>query len=187
VANTSASSTPVWSPRPTTDNTRGKVTGAATLNVGTSCASASGTGLVAYRFSGSNFPVVSAGTVVMLYQLVKYDVGTSDGRQWVRRSTGLTDAGSWTMTPLAGPLKDATSLVFTYYTGSTATVQNPAPGLNTALLDDVSRVKIGVTTASSGSYNGNSTQQTASTTVLLRNRAQALQCGVAAYNPPAPC
>src|SRR3954468_19123043 len=74
--NTSATTTPDWTPRPAVGGARGFVDAAAAsslANAPCSTMGAQGTDLVAYTFTGSNFPVATAGQVVMLYQLVRYD------------------------------------------------------------------------------------------------------------------
>jgi prepilin-type N-terminal cleavage/methylation domain-containing protein len=183
VVNTSATSTPNWLPRPALDGTRATVTAAATVNTAANCATASGT-VTAYQVTGTNFPVAAAGSLVALYQLVRYDVGISDGRYWVRRSNGLSAANTFSMTPLAGPLSAADGLRFTYYTGAAATLVNPAPGNTIATLDALSRIKLRVVTVSSGSYGGTTTTNRDSATIVLRNRVRPLQCAVGG---PAPC
>ena len=186
MVNTSATSTPSWLPRPTADAARAVVDAAVAQNLAVCTSNPAGNGLMVYRFTGSNFPAAAMGQAVMFYQVVKYDVGASEGRQWVRRSTALTGANAFTMSPMAGPLKSADALAFTYYSGAAATLV-AAPGTVTATLDALSRVKVKVTTASAGTYNGKSTEQADSSAVLLRNRERPLQCGDPALNPPAPC
>lgn len=183
VINTSATSTPSWAPRPALDNTRAGVNAIAVANAGTACPTASGT-VSAYTVSGSNFPVAAAGTLVSIYQLVRYDVGQSDGKWWVRRSNGLSSTTAFSMVPLAGPVPAADSVRFTYYSGAAGTLVNPAPGNTTATLDILSRIKLKVTTVSSGAYGGTSTRNRDSATILLRNRVRALTC---AQGAPPPC
>lgn len=187
--NTSAGNVPDWTPRPATGAARGFVETSAAADLAAapcSAMGAQGAGLVAYTFTGSNFPVATAGQVVMLYQLVRYEVAQSDGKWWLRRSTGMDNTGTtFTMTPLAGPIPAQDSLRFTYYTGATAVLQNPAPGTTVATLDSLSRIKVKVVTQSSGQYQGRSNYERDSSVVLLRNRTNSLQCsqGVAG----APC
>jgi type II secretory pathway pseudopilin PulG len=189
VVNTAAGNVPTWAPRAAVGGGRGFVTARAAVNLAAApCAAmgTQGTGLLAYQFTGTNFPVAAAGQVVMLYQLVRYDVAQSEGKWWLRRSTGMDDTGTtFTMTPLAGPIPAQDSLRFTYYTGAAAVLQNPAPGTAVATLDDLSRIKVKVVTQSSGQYQGRSNYERDSSVVLLRNRTNSLQCsqGVAG----APC
>jgi prepilin-type N-terminal cleavage/methylation domain-containing protein len=188
VVNTSAGNVPAWTPHPAVGGGRGFVTASAPANIAAApclAMGASGTGLLAYQFTGTNFPVATAGQVVMLYQLVRYEVAQSEGKWWLRRSTGMDDTGTtFTMTPLAGPLAAQDSLRFTYYTGATAT-QVAAPGTTTLTLDSLSRDKVKVVTQSSAQYQGRSSYERDSSVVLLRNRVTSLQCsqGVAG----APC
>lgn len=188
VVNTSATNIPTWMPRPAVGAARGFVdaSAAASLaNAPCSAMGAQGAGLVAYTFTGSNFPVATAGQVVMLYQLVRYDVAQSDSKWWLRRSTGMDATGtSFTMTPLAGPLPAQDSLRFTYYTGTTAVLQNPAPGTTVLTLDSLSRIKVKVVTQSSGQYQGRSNYERDSSAVLLRNRVGSLQCSDGSVGAP---
>lgn len=183
VVNTSATSTPTWAPRPALDATRATVTAAATVDAAANCGTASGA-VVAYRLTGTGFPVVAAGTLVALYQLVRYDVGQSDGKWWVRRSNGLSGANSFSMSPMAGPVPAGDSLRFSYYTGAAATLVSPAPGVDTTALNALSRIKLKVVTVSSSSYGGTYSRNRDSAVVLLRNRVRPLQCATGA---PAPC
>ena len=182
VLNASATRKPDWQPRPALNNTRATVTAITAVNVN-NCATASGT-VSAYTITGTNFPVSAAGTLVALYQLVKYDVGESEGKWWVRRSNGLSGANTFQMVPLAGPIAARDSLRFTYYTGANAALANPAPGTTTSTLDLLSRVKLRLTTVSSGAYGGTTSVNRDSATILLRNRVRALTC---AQGAPAPC
>ena len=183
VVNTAATSTPIWLPRPALDNTRATVTAIAAANAAAVCTTATGT-VSAYTLTGTNFPIGAAGTLVSLYQLVRYDVGQSEGKWWVRRSNGINADNTFSMVPLAGPVFARDSMRFTYYTGAAATLANPAPGTAVATLDQLSRVKFKVVTVSSGAYGGTSSVNRDSTTILLRNRVRPLSCAVGA---PAPC
>jgi prepilin-type N-terminal cleavage/methylation domain-containing protein len=182
VVNTSATSTPAWSPRPTLAGARPTVTAAATVAAST-CPTASG-GVVAYQFTGTSFPVVPKGTLVALYQLVRYDAGQSDGKWWVRRSNGLLSSSTFSMSPMAGPLPARDSVSFSYYTGPTATLVAPEPGTDTTALNALSRIKLKVVTISSSGYRGTYSRSRDSAVVLLRNRVRAVPCATGA---PAPC
>jgi type II secretory pathway pseudopilin PulG len=183
MANSSATSTPSFTPRPTLTAARPQVTAAASVAVAANCPNAAGTTPVAYQFTGTNFPVVAAGTLVMLYQMIRYDVAQSSGAWWIRRSNGMASGGtSFSMQPMAGPLLASDSLHFTYYTGATAT-QVAAPGGTTATIDSLSRIKVKVSTVSSSSYNGKINADIDSATVQLRNRTRSLSCG----GGPSPC
>jgi prepilin-type N-terminal cleavage/methylation domain-containing protein len=180
MVNTSATSTPNWAPRPTLDNNRPTVTAIAAAAAGT-CANTAGA-VSAYTFTGTNFPISSAGKLMVLYQLVRYDAGQSDGKWWVRRSNGLSAANTFAMSPMAGPIA-ADSLRFSYYRDATATAV-AAPGTTTATLDALSRIKVKVVTLSNSSYGGAYVRNRDSAVVLLRNRVRALTCATGA---PAPC
>jgi prepilin-type N-terminal cleavage/methylation domain-containing protein len=181
MVNTSATSTPNWAPRPTLDNNRPTVTAIAAAAAGT-CTNTAGA-VSAYTFTGTNFPISSAGKLMVLYQLVRYDAGQSDGKWWVRRSNGLSNANVFAMSPMAGPIA-ADSLRFSYYRDAAATLVNPEPGTTTATLDALSRIKLKVTTISSSGYGGTYTRNRDSTVVLLRNRVRSLSCATGA---PPPC
>jgi prepilin-type N-terminal cleavage/methylation domain-containing protein len=183
VVNTSATSTPTWLPRPALDGTRATVNGIVAANAAASCVTASGT-VSAYTISGTNFPIGAVGTLVSVYQLVRYDVGQSEGKWWVRRSNGLSGANTFSMVPLAGPVFARDSVKFTYYGGANAALVNPEPGTAIAALDLLSRIKLRVVTVSSGAYGGTSSVNRDSATILLRNRVRPLSCAVGA---PAPC
>ncbi len=182
LVNTSATSTPAWAPRPTLTGVRPTVTAAATV-AATTCPTASGS-VATYRLTGTNFPVVAAGTLVALYQLVRYDAGQSEGKWWVRRSNGLLTSSTFSMSPLAGPVPARDSVRFSYYTGPAGTLVSPEPGTDTTALNALSRIKLKVITISSSSYRGAYGRSRDSAVVLLRNRVRALQCATGA---PAPC
>jgi prepilin-type N-terminal cleavage/methylation domain-containing protein len=188
LVNTSAGNVPDWTPRAAVGGGRGFVSASAAVNLAAApCTGmgAQGVGLLAYQFTGTNFPVATAGQVVMLYQLVRYDVAQSDGKWWLRRSTGMDDTGTtFTMTPLAGPIPAQDSLRFTYYTGATGVLQSPAPGTDVAILDSLSRIKVKVVTQSSGQYQGRSNYERDSSAVLLRNRVGSLQCSAGVAGAP---
>jgi len=172
MVNTSGTTTPTWAPRPTLDGNRPRVTARANG----ACAGTAGS-VNTYTFTGTNFPVANAGTLMMLYQLVRYDVGSSESKYWVRRSNGLSGDNVFSMTPLAGPLPAADSLRFTYYQRAAGSLVNPEPGTNTAILDSLTRVKVKVVTISSSSYGTNGySRNRDSATVQLRNRSRSLSC-----------
>lgn len=57
---------------------------------------------------------IPAGTPMMIYEEIAYDVATGTGGEpWVRRSAGMP-GGNPNMQPMAGPVPDAGSLRFTY-------------------------------------------------------------------------
>lgn len=182
VVNTSTTSTPVWTPRPALDDSRAVVTAAAPVPAAAAgCGSAAGS-VAAYQLTGTRFPVARAGTLVALYQLVRYDVGLSEGKWWMRRSNGLSAPNAFSMAPLAGPVAARDSARFSFYGGAAATLAARAPGADTAALDTLSRIKLKVVTVSSGAYGGTRGVSRDSATVVLRNRMRALPCAV-----DAPC
>lgn len=136
-------------------------------------ATAGGT-VTAYRLTGVRFPAPRRiGNLVMLYQLVRYDVGTSESRPWVMRSNGVDASGNFTPQPLAGPLVSADSLRFTYYRGTNATPV--VPGTDPATLRDVTRVRIRLAVEGRnriGGAGGLAQKESDSVTVLLRNRTR---------------
>lgn len=167
-----------WAPQAAVASTARAVvtdTTAFAVGAGGNCPATGGTtsgGTVrAYRLTGARFPTPRRiGNLVMLYQLVRYDVGTSDGRPWVMRSNGVSLAGSFTQQPLAGPLVHADSLRFRYYGGTGATPVTP--GTNAAQLRDVSRVRIRLAVEGRQKVGGRAQQESDSVTVLLRNRTR---------------
>jgi prepilin-type N-terminal cleavage/methylation domain-containing protein len=165
-----------WAPQATVAAVgRAIVTDTTRLVPGTAggfCPEARSAGTVtAYRLTGTNFPTPRRiGNMVMLYQLVRYDVGTSDGRAWVMRSNGVSLAGTFSQQPLAGPLVHADSLRFTYYRGVNAT--QVTPGTTTATLRDVSRVRIRLAMEGRNRVGGLPQKERDSVTVLLRNRTR---------------
>lgn len=183
MVNTSATSTPEWAPRPALDGTRAAVTAAAPVSAAAECPSAAGT-VAAYRLAGSRFPLARAGTLVAVYQLVRYDVGQSEGKWWMRRSNGLSGPNAFSMVPLAGPVAARDSAGFGFYAGAAADPVPGAPGGDTAALGALSRIRLRVVTVSSGAYGGTRAVSRDSATILLRNRVRPLACAVAG---PAPC
>lgn len=182
MVNSSTTSTPAWSPRPKLDSSRPQVTSIA-ASAATNCPTAAGS-VGVYQVNGSNFPSTTAGSLVVLYQLVRYDVGQSEGKWWVRRSNGFAGGSAFTMNPLAGPIPAADSLRFTYFSGATATQLGTAPGTDTTALNALSRVKLKVSTVSSSSYRGRYGTSRDSAVILLRNRTRSLSC---ASSAPSPC
>ena len=118
-------------------------------------------------FTGTNIPATAArqGNTLYVYQVVKYDVGTVSGENWIRRSNGLPSDAN--MQPLAGPVVTGTGLVFTYYDANGNDLGTP--GTNAVTLAQVRRIRISVTTQSrtKGSTGQTDTQ---ATLVTLRNQ-----------------
>ncbi|HET6231022.1 MAG TPA: prepilin-type N-terminal cleavage/methylation domain-containing protein [Longimicrobiaceae bacterium] len=126
---------------------------------------AAGADAIGYRFTGTNFPVAPpAGNLVMLYESVTYDVGQSEGKWWVRRSYGGTQQ------PIAGPLEDnTTGLRFQYYTGTSATPLNAAPGRNETTDTTIHRIGVKIRMRSTATASAQYQTQRDDLTVQLRN------------------
>lgn len=137
------------------------------LGPGNNCAALqpSGAGLRAYRLRGTNFPApVPAGNVVFLYDLVRYDVGESDGYRWVRRGNTVG-----AQQPFVGPLVSGAGLRFRYYANTSATPVS-APGTSSSNLQQVDRIEVLVNTRSRGASQRNVQTQRDSLNVFLRNQ-----------------
>ncbi len=139
-------------------------TRAAALVTDPACAGLAATGQVeAFTFTGLNHPAVTRGERIAVYQLVRYDVGVSQGRNWLRRSngTGIADAS---MQPLAGPVDD---VAFQYRAGNPP-VAIAAPGAGAAAAG-VDLIQFSITTSSRSSVNGEPVTESGSVTVQIRN------------------
>ncbi|HYJ78600.1 MAG TPA: type II secretion system protein [Longimicrobiaceae bacterium] len=173
LVDTAAGDSSKWAPMAVVDaGSRAVVTDTTRIDLaggGNACADASSDGTAeAFTLSGARFPAERrTGSLVMLYQLVKYDVGTSDGKWWVRRSNGVSGT-TFSQQPLAGPLAAQDSMSFTYYRGTNAATV--VPGTTRATLDDVSRIRIRVAMEGRNTVGGRAQRETDSVTVLLRNR-----------------
>lgn len=137
---------------------------AATLTDPAGCGPLAPSGQVeAITFTGANHPVVAPGDPIAVYQLVRYDVGVSQGRNWIRRSSGTgIDDGS--MQPLAGPVD---SVGFAYL-GGTPVVEMAAPGAGAAAAG-VTMIRFGIRTSSRSSVNGAPVTESGAVTVQIRN------------------
>jgi type II secretory pathway pseudopilin PulG len=155
--------TAAWLPAPPTLATvTSRATAALTGVPG--CGPLSPSGQVeAFTFTGANHPAVSAGDRIAIYQVVRYDVGTSQGRNWIRRSNGSGMADS-NMQPLAGPVD---SLRFDYFSGSPPT-SVPAPG-TAAATAGIEMIRVALKTSSRASIPGQAVTETGSVTVQIRN------------------
>ncbi|MBW3655471.1 MAG: prepilin-type N-terminal cleavage/methylation domain-containing protein [Gemmatimonadetes bacterium] len=117
----------------------------------------------AFTFTGANHPAVTRGDRIAVYQLVRYDVGVSQGRNWLRRSSGTgIDDGS--MQPLAGPVD---SVAFAYL-GGTPAVEMAPPGAGAATAG-VKMIRFGIKTSSRSSVNGAPVTESGSIAVQIRN------------------
>lgn len=175
LVDTAAGDSSKWGPEATVSAaTRAVVTDTTRVNLaaaGNACQAANSSGTAdAFTLTGARFPAARRiGSLVMLYQLVKYDVGQSDGHWWVRRSTGVSGT-TFSQQPLAGPLSAQDSLRFTYYRGTDATVV--VPGTARTTLNDVSRIRIRVAMEGRHQIGGRAQRESDSVTVLLRNRTR---------------
>lgn len=150
--------------------TRATVTAATEEDVGVACGNQRTAGsVVAYKLDGVDHPAgMAAGTTVALYQRVRYSVQQSRGEQWIHRSNGMTDAATFSMQPLAGPVDAAGGgISFTYFTGTPpeALAVPPGAGAPTAALSQV-RLRVRMKSAQGGS---NSQVEFDSATVQIRN------------------
>lgn len=120
-----------------------------------------------YRFTGSNFPAVVAGSLVAPWELVEYSVGSSalssTEPYWINRGNTAGVSGT-----VAGPLPDATSLTFRYYTTTTGGTPIIVPVDNPV---GVRRITVLLTTRSRSRSGGDIRPSvTDSVTVFLRNQ-----------------
>jgi hypothetical protein len=179
MADTSGGAVPRLAPAPTLGPGRAQVNSAEAIGpqqAGNACAGAGEAGRVSVlHLGGVNFPVVPRGRLVMLYQLVRYDSGLSEGRWWVRRSNGMAGSASFSMTPLAGPLAARDSLRFAYF-GGAAGAPLQTLGDDRARLDSIGAIAVKLVTASVGRYAGLATRSHDSALVLPRNRMLAPPC-----------
>jgi prepilin-type N-terminal cleavage/methylation domain-containing protein len=137
---------------------------AASLTANPGCGQLSPSGQVqAFTFTGIGHPAATRGDRIAIYQLVRYDVGTSGGRDWIRRSNGAGIAAA-NMQPLAGPLD---SLKFEYLSGNPP-VAMAAPGAGAATAG-IEMIRVGVKTTSRSSGNGAPATESGSVTVQIRN------------------
>lgn len=150
--------------------TRATITGATLVAAGNDplCSLMASQGnVVAYQLNGANHPTpVTRGDRIALYRQVRYEVGTSNGEQWIRRSSGGA-AGSFNMQPLAGPV-DADSVSFQYFAGAApaAPVAILPPG-TAAPTSNLRLVRFTVRTTSSQGTGAQARQD--SVTVQIRN------------------
>lgn len=175
MVNTAEEGEPRWLPRPALDDSRAAVTTLVSADAAAACPTAAGN-VRAWTLTGTRFPSAEAGAAVALYQLVRYDLGESEGKWWVRRSNGLSGPAGFSMAPLAGPVAAGDGLRFTWYAGPQADEARPAPGSAADALGRLSRVKVRVVTLSSGAYGGAASVNRDSATLALRNRARPLAC-----------
>jgi prepilin-type N-terminal cleavage/methylation domain-containing protein len=150
--------------------TRATVTDATEVDVSAACGNQRTAGsVVAYKLDGVDHPAgMARGSTVALYQRVKYSVQTSRGEPWIHRSNGMTNAATFSMQPLAGPVDAAAGgISFTYFTGTPPVELNAPPGAGApaAGLSQV-RLRVRMKSAQGGS---NSQVEFDSATVQIRN------------------
>jgi len=172
---------PTWEPSPPDADAadRATVSAAAAINLSASGNVCEGAGFgagagaalaAAYTLTGTNFPSGrERGSLVMLYQLVRYNVTSDGGRSWLYRSSGM-DGDNFTMQPLAGPVD---SIRFAYFADN-ATARLTSTTLNATERASLSRIQIKVATVSRSSVGGRYQRETDSVTVQLRNRTRNL-------------
>ena len=148
---------------------RATVTTATPVPVPGACGAMQTTGnVVAFQLDGAGHTAVAAGSTAALYQRVRYDVRESRGAQWIHRSNGMTDANTFSMQPLAGPVDaDAGGISFTYYAGTPPAPMNAAPGAAAAAAN-LSQVRLRVR-MKSRQGGANSQVEFDSATVQIRN------------------
>jgi prepilin-type N-terminal cleavage/methylation domain-containing protein len=127
--------------------------------------------VAAFRFSGPNNAILNVvpGAIVVVYELVRYDVAeNAAGEWWLRRSNGWTTGGNFSMQPLAGPV-DRDAVRFRYFSGNPS-AEIGAPGINQALLSSVRMVQFTVRTLSRSKLDGTLQQQEEGEVIIqLRN------------------
>lgn len=112
----------------------------------------------ARRFTATIAPPSDTGAVAYLYDVVRYDVGTSAGvpGAWIRRNNQ----------PMAGPVPSAAGVQFVYRRADGTVIASP-----TALTRErIAQIDVTVRTESQARFSNVPQQDTASTTVYLRNR-----------------
>lgn len=98
------------------------------------------------------------GVAAYLFDVVRYDVAASSGVQgsWIRRNNQ----------PMAGPVPATGGLQFTFRRANGTVIAAP----NAATRDSIAQIDIAVRTESQARFNNRPQQDTAATTVYLRNR-----------------
>ncbi|HEY0025003.1 MAG TPA: prepilin-type N-terminal cleavage/methylation domain-containing protein [Longimicrobium sp.] len=144
---------------------RATVTGVAAANLA-ACVGVAPVGTIeAFTFTGAGHTPLNPGAVVAVYQDVRYDLGQSSGRWWVRRSSGAGTAEA-NMQPLAGPV-DPERVSFEYLRG-TPPLAIGVPGAN-ASTAGVTMIRFNVRTLSRQQVGTTSLSETGSVTVQIRN------------------
>jgi type II secretory pathway pseudopilin PulG len=130
------------------------------------CSGAAGN-VEAVTLTGAGHPLTSAaGDRIAVYQLVRYDVGVSQGERWIRRSDG-SGTGNSDMQPLAGPVDDQ-FVGFEYLSGNPPVSIGAAPGL-AAAASNIEMIRFRVRTVSAPRPGGSQQVEEDSVTVQIRN------------------
>jgi type II secretory pathway pseudopilin PulG len=141
------------------------VTATAPAPLGT-CPGAAGN-VEAVTLTGAGHPLTAAaGDRIAVYQLVRYDVGVSQGERWIRRSDG-SGTGNSDMQPLAGPVDDQ-FVGFEYLSGNPPVSIGVAPGL-AAAASNIEMIRFRVRTVSVPRPGGSQQVEEDSVTVQIRN------------------
>ncbi len=106
----------------------------------------------------------TAGDLVALYTLTRYDVDTSDGRLWLRRNSGMS-GNAFVQQPLAGPLATG-RFDLEYRTGAGAVLTRPVSAAERPL---IRQVRIRVVTESTQRLNAVAQRDSGEAVVTLRN------------------
>jgi type II secretory pathway pseudopilin PulG len=132
----------------------------------TACPGAAGN-VQAVTLTGAGHPLLAAaGDRIAVYQLVRYDVGVSQGERWIRRSDG-SGIGNSNMQPLAGPVDEA-FVGFDYLRGNPPVSIGAAPGL-AAAASNIEMIRFRVRTVSAPRADGTQQVEQDSVTVQIRN------------------
>lgn len=132
----------------------------------TACPGAAGN-VQAVTLTGAGHPLLAAaGDRIAVYQLVRYDVGVSQGERWIRRSDGA-GIGNSNMQPLAGPVDDQ-FVQFVYLRGNPPVPLAAAPGA-AAAASNIEMIRFRVRTVSAPRADGSNQVEEDSVTVQIRN------------------
>jgi prepilin-type N-terminal cleavage/methylation domain-containing protein len=123
--------------------------------------------VTAFRLTGTGHPPGSTGFRVAVGDRVRYDIDTSSGETWLRRSNGLVGT-RYSMQPLAGPM-DPTVVAFRYFAGAPGTAPGSiAPPGSAAPSAQIRMVRFVARTTSRGSAAVMQARQD-SVTIQIRN------------------
>lgn len=117
---------------------------------------------------GATPPVPEVGDLAYVYDVVAYDMATSAGETWIRRSEG--DSG---FQPMAGPVDPSNGLLFRFFRGNNAVPETSLP-MNANQRADVSRIEVNVHAISLRTGSAD-VEEESSMLVYLRNRITSLE------------